>query len=120
MCQSEQVTAAVAVGVGGRAAARRGLGRRWGEGDGEGELMLLSWRPSLFVGLLWGGEGESLRPSCSSLPAHTVRNNSQPERLGVVEAESCQVPANTVLLPVHSEVGCGVWHKQHSYLPVRS
>ena len=46
----------VAVGVDGRAAARWGPGRSWGEDDGEGELVLISWRPSLFAGLLWGGE----------------------------------------------------------------
>lgn len=46
----------VAVVVDGRAAARWGPGRSWGD-DGEGELVLISWRPSLFVGLLWGGEG---------------------------------------------------------------
>lgn len=46
----------VAVGVSGGAAARQGPGRRWGEGDGEGELVLISWCTSFFVGLLWGGE----------------------------------------------------------------
>lgn len=85
---------------------------------GEEELVLVS-SALPFRGATVGQGGESLRPSCSRLPAHTLRNNSQPERLGAVEAErAVKCHHKHRVAAVRSEVGCRVWHKQHSYLPV--